>query len=85
MALRVPPNTTRVFGVQFPANGPSGSAENNWGVLGLQIPRHIIIYVTRKYNNCVRRDARALGGGFCTPKTPPIGFGGIQGPIGGDL
>ncbi|QQP42433.1 Hypothetical protein FKW44_017101 [Caligus rogercresseyi] len=39
MGPRVPPNTRRVFwGYKFPANGPSGSAEINWGVLGLQIP-----------------------------------------------
>ncbi|QQP53720.1 Hypothetical protein FKW44_006287 [Caligus rogercresseyi] len=40
MGLRVPPNTLGVFwGYKPTANGPSGSAENNRGFLGLQIPR----------------------------------------------
>ncbi|QQP52785.1 Hypothetical protein FKW44_005034 [Caligus rogercresseyi] len=34
MGPRVPPNTIGVFwGYKFPANGPSGSAEHNRGVL----------------------------------------------------
>ncbi|QQP53719.1 Hypothetical protein FKW44_006286 [Caligus rogercresseyi] len=40
MGPRVPPNTHGVFwGYKFPANGPSGSAAHNRGVLELQIPR----------------------------------------------
>ncbi|QQP52648.1 Hypothetical protein FKW44_004863 [Caligus rogercresseyi] len=36
----VPPNLNGVFwGYKSTANGPSGSAEYNQGVLGLQIPR----------------------------------------------
>ncbi|QQP36686.1 Hypothetical protein FKW44_021857 [Caligus rogercresseyi] len=36
----VPPNLIGVFwGYKSTANGPSGSAEHNQGVLGLQIPR----------------------------------------------
>ncbi|QQP40045.1 Hypothetical protein FKW44_013955 [Caligus rogercresseyi] len=41
MGPRVPPNTIGLFwGYKSPANGPSGSAENNHSVSGLQILRH---------------------------------------------
>ncbi|QQP36794.1 Hypothetical protein FKW44_021992 [Caligus rogercresseyi] len=40
MGPRVPPNTIGVFwGYKSPANGTSGSAKPNRGVLGLRIPR----------------------------------------------
>ncbi|QQP36687.1 Hypothetical protein FKW44_021858 [Caligus rogercresseyi] len=36
----VPPNLIGEFwGYKSPANGPSGSAEHNYYILGLQIPR----------------------------------------------
>ncbi|QQP56093.1 Hypothetical protein FKW44_000649 [Caligus rogercresseyi] len=40
MGPRVPPNLIVVFwGYKSTANGPSGSAEHNYYILGLQIPR----------------------------------------------
>ncbi|QQP55971.1 Hypothetical protein FKW44_000483 [Caligus rogercresseyi] len=53
MGLRVPPNTRGVFwGYKSTANGPSGSAENNRGVLGLQILRQWAIRTRRTQLGC---------------------------------
>ncbi|QQP50559.1 Hypothetical protein FKW44_011593 [Caligus rogercresseyi] len=63
MGPRVPPNTRGVFwGYKFPANGPSGSAEHNRGVLGLHIPRQWAIGFRRTRLGCF---------GFTNP--PPMG------------
>ncbi|QQP36793.1 Hypothetical protein FKW44_021991 [Caligus rogercresseyi] len=49
MGPQVPPKTIGVFwGYKSPANGPTGSAEHNWAVLGLQIPRQWALGFCRK-------------------------------------
>ncbi|QQP41606.1 Hypothetical protein FKW44_016028, partial [Caligus rogercresseyi] len=44
MGARIPPNTIELFlGYKSSANGPSGSAKHNRGVLGLQLPRQWVL------------------------------------------
>ncbi|QQP53388.1 Hypothetical protein FKW44_005857 [Caligus rogercresseyi] len=55
MGHRVPPNTIGLFwGYKSPANGPSGSAENNHSVSGLQILRQWALRFRQTQSGCFR-------------------------------